>query len=65
MGDAVDNDAVAGRLGHFDAADVDVFGLDAIDAHGVDPVDQRARKRVFHSVNDADLVQSQRLPTFA
>jgi hypothetical protein len=48
--------AIAGRLGHFDTADMDVFGLDFDVACAIDAVDQSGREGILHSVDDADLV---------
>ena len=54
--DAIDDDGVAGRLGHRDAADVDEFGCDAVDLHRVDAVDEGAGKGIFHSKENTDLL---------
>ncbi len=52
--DAVDDDTVGARPLHFHAADLDELGGDPGDAHGVDALDERAGKDIFHAEQDAD-----------
>jgi hypothetical protein len=55
VADAVDDDAVAGGLGHFDAADLKVFGEDAGNLHGVNVVDEGGGEAGLHSIDNGDL----------
>lgn len=52
--DAIDEDVIAGGLGHEDPSDLDVLGANVLLAAAVDFVDQSGGEGVFHAVNNAD-----------
>ena len=53
--DAVDDDAISGRLGHAHRADPDMLGHHPWNGARVDAIHQRRGKRVFHAIKNADL----------
>ena len=53
MGDAIDDDVIAGRLRHFDAADMNVFRYDARNIFVVDSINEGGGETVLHPVNNA------------
>lgn len=57
MGDAVDDDVIAGGRSHPNSSYVDELGLDTLDLHRVNPVDESAGEGVLHSEQNANLLQ--------
>ena len=55
MRDTVDNDTIAGRLGHASHAGFDMFRHHAVNALAVNTVHERRRERILHPVDDSDL----------
>src|SRR5215470_1385169 len=53
---AVNDDVILLWLIHADPANLHEFGRQALDAHRIDLVDQRRRKRVFHPKYDRDFL---------
>ena len=58
MGDAVDDDGVAGGAVEADSAGLNELGLNARDVAVVDVLDEGAGKAVLHAEQDADLLHA-------